>query len=93
MFQRKIRGYLIVLPTRPSNRFKKYEVYKDGSYITAFGDVRYNHYRDRIGYYNNMDTLNRERRRLYRIRHAKDKGVVQNNPNFSGYWSWNYLWK
>jgi len=92
MFKKTIKGYSIVLPTRPSNRYKKYEVYKDGNYITAFGDVRYNHYKDRIGYYKQLDTLDKDRRRLYRLRHAKDKGVVEDNPNFSGWWSWKFLW-
>lgn len=92
MFKKIIKGYSIVLPTRTSNRYKKYEVYKDGTYITAFGDVRYNHYKDRIGYYKHLDTLDGERRRLYRIRHGKDKGVVEDNPNYGGWWAMKYLW-
>jgi hypothetical protein len=71
---------------------KKYDIFKDDKKILSFGDRRYNHYKDRIGYYKHLDTLNKERRRLYRIRHKLDKGVVNNSPLYPGYFSWHFLW-
>jgi len=79
-------GYTIT----PSNRnHKKYDVYKGDRYITSFGDVRYEHYYDKLGFYSNLDHLDSQRRRLYRTRHARDN---IDNPNYAGYWSWKYLW-
>ena len=90
---KKIEGYDIVAPPkRPSNRYKKYEVYKDDKYITAFGDNRYGQFKDKIGYWSEKNTYDKQQRARYRMRHAKDKGVINEDPNYSGWWSWHYLW-
>ena len=81
-----IKGYKIKVSTRQN---KKYDVYKDDKYITSFGDKRYQHYHDKIGHFRHLDHNNNKRRQLYRIRH---KGDNINDPNYAGYWSWNYLW-
>lgn len=55
-----------------------------------FGDVRYQHYRDRtgIGAYSYLDHNNPKRRKLYLLRHAKDSQKL-----FSpGYFAARYLW-
>jgi hypothetical protein len=53
-----------------------------------FGDKRYYHYFDKIGHYSNLNHLDKNRRRLYRIRHAHD---IKNK--FSAGWFANhYLW-
>jgi hypothetical protein len=55
-----------------------------------FGDNRYSHYKDTtgLGIYSKADTLDKERRRLYRLRHAgEDK-----NKYSSGWFSWFFLW-
>jgi hypothetical protein len=65
---------------RPSkNKGKKIDVIKDGKKIASIGDIRYSDY---------ASTQDKERRRLYRIRHkGEDKKI--NSP---GFWSWNLLW-
>lgn len=39
----------------------------------GFGDVRYQHFHDKIGIYANLDHNDPERRRAYKIRHEKDR--------------------
>jgi len=84
----KIKGKEYLL--KPSIREnKKYDVYYDTKYIISFGDKRYQHYKDKIGYYNNLNHNDKERRKLYRDRHKND---YINDPNYAGFWSWHYLW-
>lgn len=55
-----------------------------------FGSVRYSHYEDQtgLGLYSHLNTFNKERRRLYKIRH--------NNTRFnkfsSSWFADKYLW-
>lgn len=86
MFQKKVNGYTIKVSTRKN---KKYDVFKDDKYITSFGDKRYQHYKDLIGYYKNLDHNDTKRRDNYRSRHKNDK---INDPDYAGYWAYNYLW-
>ena len=69
---------------------KKYTVFdiKTGKVIASFGDVRYGHYKDRIGHYKHLDTNNEARRRLYRLRHSGDI----HNKDGAGFWAAKYLW-
>ena len=51
-------------------KFKKYDAYDaDDKYICSFGDVRYQHYFDRIGLYSNLNHLDTSRKKLYFKRH------------------------
>lgn len=84
--EKNIKGYTIKVSTRKN---KKYDVYKDDKYITSFGDKRYQHYKDLIGYYKNLDHNDKKRRDNYRSRHKNDN---IDNPNYAGYWSYNFLW-
>jgi len=86
MFQKKINEYIVKVSSRKN---KKYDVFKDDKYITSFGDKRYQHYQDKIGYYKNLDHNDMKRRDNYRSRHKND---YINNPLYAGYWSYNYLW-
>ena len=79
-------GYTIV-PSRV--KFKKYDVYKQDQYVISFGDRRYEQYHDKLGYYSHLDHFDNERRRQYKLRHARDH---TKNPQYAGYWSWKYLW-
>lgn len=79
-------GYTIV-PSKKTN--KKYDVYKKGIYITSFGDVRYQQFKDKLGYYSHLDHFDENRRKAYRKRHAND---YINDPMYAGYWSWKFLW-
>lgn len=79
-------GYTII----PSNRkYKKYDVYKAEKYITSFGDLRYEQYYDKFGFYSKLNHLDKDRRQSYRQRHTNDN---IDDPNYAGYWSWRYLW-
>lgn len=53
-----------------------------------FGDKRYEHYHDKIGYYKHLDHFDLERRRLFHARHqnSKDKKYT------AGWFALNYLW-
>lgn len=82
----KINGYTIKPSTRKN---KKYDVYKNDKYITSFGDTRYQHYYDKIGYYEHLNHYDEKRRKNYRSRHRNDNIT---DPNYAGYWSYNYLW-
>lgn len=63
-------GYVFVAPSRRQN--KKYDAYrKDGSYITSFGDNRYQQFKDKIGYYKSKDHLDTTRRSNYYSRHGE----------------------
>lgn len=54
-----------------------------------FGDVRYEHYKDRaLGLYKNKDHLDPKRRSAYRRRHTGEL----NQKFSSGYFAWKYLW-
>lgn len=84
--EKYIKGYTVKVSTRKN---KKYDVYKDDKYITSFGDKRYQHYKDLIGYYKDLDHNDKKRRELYRLRHRNDN---IDDPNYAGFWAWNYLW-
>jgi hypothetical protein len=76
---------------KPSTRKnKKYDVYQDGKYLLSFGDKRYEHYKDLIGHYSNLNHLDKKRRDNYRKR-AEGIGHLDNykSPNFWSYWT---LW-
>jgi len=60
---------------KPSTRKnKKLDVYKNGVYIVSVGDSRYNDYPTFIKTHG-INYAN-ERRRLYKIRHNKTRGVL-----------------
>ena len=77
----------------PKKHPKKYGVYvkskSGGIKVIYFGDKKYQHYYDKGKYYSYLNHLDKNRRRLYRIRHKKDNIRDKNMP---GYWSWYYLW-
>jgi hypothetical protein len=72
---------------------KKYSVYvksnSGGVKLIHFGDNRYEQYYDKIGHYSRLNHLDKERRKRYRIHHAKDYITDKNTP---GWWSWHKLW-
>ena len=66
------------------NPRKKIDVFRDGKYICAIGDVNYNDYPT---YLEKDKELAENRRRLYHMRHKKD-----NVPNTRGHYALNILW-
>jgi len=76
------------------HKIYKYWVYvksnNDGIKKIGFGNKRYQHYYDRIGYYSNLDHYDKERRKRYIDRHKKNENWKDKNS--AGYYSKNYLW-
>ena len=87
-------------PFVSSSKNKKYSVYvkdnNDNKKLIHFGDKRYQHYEDKIGFYSNLNHYDKERRRLYLKRSKKitDKNdnLTYKNKNSSNYWSIKFLW-
>lgn len=79
---RKLR----VTVKRSTNPSKKIDVFKDGEKIASVGALGYNDYPTfmRIKGKKYAD----ERRRLYKQRHSKDRGIVGSN----GYYADKLLW-
>lgn len=81
----------LIEPSKKEN--KKYDVYlikqNENKYITSFGDKRYEHYKDKFGYYSKLDHNDKKRRDAYRSRHKND---YINDPNYAGFWAYNFLW-
>ena len=72
----------------PSKRkYKKYDAYDGDTYLCSFGDIRYQHYHDKLGYYSHLDHHDKQRRKRYYSRHNKDY------PKYSADWfSKKILW-
>ena len=61
-----------------SLKYKKHDVYhKDNlkKKVLSFGDKRYEQYQDKLGYYKELDHLDKKRRDAYYKRHNKEYGV------------------
>ena len=73
---------------KPSHKdFKKIDVFDyHGNYICSIGDIRYEDYPTYIE--TNGKHYADERRKLYRIRHKKEKNVLGS----AGYYAYNLLW-
>ena len=78
----------IIKPSTHKN--KKYDVYKDNKYLLSFGQLPYQHYKDLIGHYKDLDHLDKKRRDNYRAR-AEGIGHLD-NPNSPNFWSYWFLW-
>ena len=84
-FHKRRDGVDFYAPSTRKN--KKYDAFVNGKKY-SFGDRRYQHYADRIGYYADLNHKDKERRRRYIARHSGD-----NLKNYSpGYFSMIYLW-
>lgn len=84
-FYKKLDNVNFYAPSTQKN--KKYDAYVNGKKY-SFGDKRYEHYYDKIGFYSHLNHLDSTRRANYRKRHKNDKL----NEYSSGYFSMNYLW-
>lgn len=72
---------------RPSgNKKKKIDVIKDGKVIASIGAKGYKDYPTFLE--ENGKAYADQRRKLYKIRHAKDL----NNKKGNGYWAYQILW-
>ena len=85
--------------TRSNRKNKKLVArftYKGKKYTIHFGDKRYQHYRDKTGYYSSQDHNDLDRRRRYRKRASKiknKKGLYTfQDPTSPNYFSYYVLW-
>lgn len=62
-----------------SNSKKKIDVFKNGKKIASIGAIGYSDY---------ATSKDKERRRLYRLRHKGEDKVIGSN----GYYAWKLLW-
>lgn len=92
----EISKYKLVGFQKSTKQFKKYDALlknKETGRIVkvGFGDNRYENYADKTGLnaYPNLLHRDKERRRLYRMRHQKDLKPGMYSP---GYFAWHYLW-
>lgn len=83
-----MKQLIFVKSTRKNKKYDVYEQKQDGlKYLTSFGDVRYQHYKDKLGLYSHLNHLDKKRRDLYYTRHKKDY------PKYSPDWfSKKLLW-
>jgi hypothetical protein len=84
--EKKMNGWLFKVSNRKN---KKYDVYdpKTGKYLVSFGDNRYEHFKDKIGFWSKKDHNDKTRQTSYKKRHGT-------NPKYgsAGYFSLKYLW-
>lgn len=76
----KNKKYDAILMNKKTNKIKR----------IPFGDVRYSQYQDKTGLdlYKKLNTFDKDRRRLYRLRHeGEDKNLYS-----SGWFSLRFLW-
>ena len=77
-------------------KHKKYKVKVDSKYTVHFGDNRYQHFKDKIGLYSNLDHNDAKRRKNYRTRVSKIKNkqgeFTYKIPFTSNWFSYNFLW-
>lgn len=77
-------------PFKSQAKNKKYSIYvlKDGKKrLIHFGDTRYQHFKDKLGMYSNLDHNDKKRRANYLSRHGK-----KTDKNTAGYWAERILW-
>lgn len=74
-------------PIYISNRLNKKYSTQVGHKFIHFGDKRYEHYFDKMGYYSHLNHNDDNRRRLYYKRHGKYA-----KPGTAKYFSHNILW-
>jgi hypothetical protein len=80
-------GFTFKAPSKRKN--KKYDVYYDDIYLTSFGQLPYEHYEDKIGYYRDLNHYDKKRRDNYRTRHRHDN---LDDISSAGFWSYYFLW-
>jgi len=87
-----------IFPSSAKN--KKYVAYPiiNGKYGKSihFGSIGYEQYKDKIGFYKDLDHLDKKRRQNYRIRHSaikkKDGSLAINDPLSPAFLSFHLLW-
>jgi len=88
--QKKYKNYILKFFIS-QRRYKKYrvDIYLNNKFVKSvhFGDRRYEHYEDKIGFYSDLDHNDMERLQAYYKRHKKPYKPL--SPSF---FSSTYLW-
>jgi|TARA_R110000787_G_scaffold284776_1_gene398963 hypothetical protein len=77
-------------PFKSSAKNKKYSVYvmkNNKKKLIHFGDSRYGQFKDKLGEYSNLDSLDKQKKKNYYARHGQT-----NDKNSAKYWSHKILW-
>lgn len=85
----KLEGYDVIKSTRKG---KKYDVFDGDDYITSFGALGMEQYKDKIGLYSDYDHLDKKRLQNFNSRFKKLINKNKNNRYSAMYWSSKYLW-
>jgi len=84
MYKGNFKGYPIYVSQR---NLKKYYALVNGKKV-YFGDIRYQQYHDKMGYYKLLDHKDPKRRNSFWARHYKSRNKV----GTSGWFSLHVLW-
>lgn len=76
------------IPIYLSDKYPKKYYALVGNKKVYFGDVRYQQYHDKMGYYRELDHWDPKRRSLFHSRHHKSKGRI----GTPGWFSLHVLW-
>jgi hypothetical protein len=85
-------GFEMVLIAPALDKSKKYSVYHGKSYILSFGDINSKHYRDKLGYYSNMNHLNGKLRKKWWEEHKLNDCLSSNDITNEIWWIAHYLY-
>jgi hypothetical protein len=83
---------------KSTRKDKKYMVRTPKGKLIHFGQIGFEQFKDStgLGLYSHLDHGDKNRRRLYRLRHraikTKDGKPAYKDKESSSYYSWNYLW-
>lgn len=77
---------------KPAKKYKAIVWFQNGKHRTFhFGSSIYQHYKDLVSdAWAHLNHNDKERRRLYRLRHAGE-GLASRFPS-AGWFSWHFLW-
>ena len=74
---------------KSTRKYKKYDVFKNGSYLLSFGDNRYQQFKDTtpLRAYKDLDHGEEDRRQRYLARHGRTT-----DKESAKYWANRFLW-
>lgn len=87
--KKELHSIVFTKSPRKNKKYRVFFVYKNKHYKIDFGDVRYQHFRDRVmGLYSHLDHNDETRRQNFikRFEH------ISSDPRSPSYWSRIMLW-
>ncbi len=87
------KQYRIKKANDGKHKYVVYLIFNDKEvFVTKFGDVSMEQYRDRFEQYKHLDHNNKKRYDSFRSRFRLQYEKIKNDPSSGLWWSWNYLW-